>query len=426
MMDIINSFLAMDLFTQTILVLAIITGFYMAWNIGANDVANAMGTVVGSGSITIKQAIIVAGIFEFCGAFFVGGNVADTISKGIVSPVVVQNANLFIMGMLAALIASSIWLNIATYFGWPVSTTHAIVGGVAGFGILIGGFGAVNWNKMGDIVASWVISPVMGALIAFIIFKVIERNILEKRNPVRSAKRVVPLIVAAASFVMAFSLLYKGLKNLKFEINFIEAAGISIVIAALLGILTYVLMKRLDHRGDDKEQKYEIVEGVFMKLQLVTACYISFAHGANDVANAVGPVAGIYSALVNSGGEMAEKVTVPSWILVMGAIGIVIGIATYGYKVIGTIGEKITEITATRGFSAEMGTATTVLIASRMGLPISTTHTLVGAVIGVALGRGVAVLNLKMIKSIVASWFITIPVTIVLTILILKIMMFFV
>jgi len=329
-MNIINSFMAMDVFTQTILVLAIITGFYMAWNIGANDVANAMGTVVGSGSITIKQVIILAGIFEFCGAFFVGGNVADTISKGIVSPVVVQNANFFIMGMLAALIASSIWLNVATYFGWPVSTTHAIVGGVTGFGILVGGFGAVNWSKMGNIVASWIISPVMGAAIAFIVFKVVETTILEKRNPVRSAKKSVPLIVGASSFVMVFSLLYKGLKNLKLEINFIEALGISVVAAVFLSILTYVLMQKLDHNGDDKEQKYEIVEGVFMKLQLVTACYISFAHGANDVANAVGPVAGIYSALINKSGEIGEKVTVPSWILVMGAIAIVIGIATYG------------------------------------------------------------------------------------------------
>lgn len=423
-MDFINMISKMDSFTLTILILAIVTGFYMAWNIGANDVANAMGTVVGSGSITIKQAIIVAAIFEFAGAFLVGGSVTDTISKKIISPEVITNTTVFIIGMLAALIASSIWLNLATYFGWPVSTTHSIVGAVVGFGLIQGGLGAIYWNKIGEIAISWIISPLMGGILAFIVFKVIEVTILEKKNPVKSAKKATPIIVAVSTFLLVLSLLFKGLKNLHLDINFIEASLIGIAASIALGLLTYFLMSKLNHDGDDKAEKYEIVEGIFMKLQIVTACYISFAHGANDVANSVGPVAGIYNAIIS--GNIADKAPVPSWILVMGAIGIVVGIATYGYKVIGTIGEKITEITPTRGFAAEMGTATTVLLASRLGLPISTTHTLIGAVVGVALGRGVAVLNVNIIKNIVASWVITIPFTAVLTIIILKFLMLFV
>lgn len=414
----------MDSFTLTVLILAVIAGFYMAWNIGANDVANAMGTVVGSGSITIKQAIIVAAIFEFVGAFLVGGSVTDTISKKIVSPEIINNTTVFIIGMLAALIASSIWLNVATYFGWPVSTTHSIVGAVVGFGLVQGGLGAVKWGKIGEIAVSWIVSPVMGAILAFIVFKIIEGTILEKENPVKSAKKATPIIVGVSTFLLVLSMVFKGLKNLHLDINFTEASLIGIVAAILMGILTHVWMKKLDHNGEDKEKKYVIVEGIFMKLQIVTACYISFAHGANDVANSVGPLAGIYNAIVS--GTIADKAPVPSWILITGAIGIVIGIATYGYKVIGTIGEKITEITPTRGFAAEMGTATTVLLASRMGLPISTTHTLIGAVVGVALGRGVAVLNVNIIKGIVASWFITLPFTAVLTIIILKFAMLFI
>lgn len=423
-MNFINMMGNMDGFHLTILILAIVTGFYMAWNVGANDVANAMGTVVGSGSISIKQAIIVAAIFEFAGAFLVGGSVTDTISKKIVSPEIINNTTVFIIGMLAALIASSIWLNVATYFGWPVSTTHSIVGAVVGFGLVQGGIGAVKWGKIGEIAVSWIVSPVMGAILAFIVFKIIEGTILEKENPVKSAKKATPIIVGATTFLLVLSMVFKGLKNLHLEINFPEASLIGIVAAIIMGVLTRFWMKKLDHNGEDKEKKYEIVEGIFMKLQIVTACYISFAHGANDVANSVGPLAGIYNAIVS--GSIADKTPVPSWILITGAIGIVIGIATYGYKVIGTIGEKITEITPTRGFAAEMGTATTVLLASRMGLPISTTHTLIGAVVGVALGRGVAVLNVNIIKGIVASWFITLPFTAVLTIIILKFAMLFI
>jgi inorganic phosphate transporter, PiT family len=423
-MNFINILENMDTFTIIILSITIITGFYMAWNVGANDVANAMGTVVGSGSITIKQAIIVAAIFELAGAFLVGGSVTDTISKKIISPEVITNTTVFIIGMLAALIASSMWLNLATYFGWPVSTTHSIVGGVVGFGLIQGGIRAIYWEKIGEIAISWVISPLMGGILAFIVFKVIEKSILEKKNPVMSAKKAIPIIVAISTFLLVLSLLFKGLKNLHLDINFIEASLIGIAVSIVLGLFTYFILSKLNHDGGDETEKYEIVEGIFMKLQIATACYISFAHGANDVANTVGPIAGIYNAIIS--GNIADKTPVPSWILVMGAIGIVVGLATYGYKVIGTIGEKITEITPTRGFAAEMGTATTVLLASRLGLPISTTHTLIGAVVGVALGRGVAVLNVNIIKNIVASWVITIPFTAVLTIIILKFLMLFV
>lgn len=417
-MNIVNMFIGLDLTTQIVLIIAIISGFYMAWNIGANDVANAMGTVVGSGSITIKQAIIVAAIFEFAGAFLVGGSVTNTISKGIVSPEVISNTQVFIIGMLSALIASSVWLNIATYFGWPVSTTHSIVGAVVGFGIVQSGFKAVDWKMIGEITIGWIVSPLLGGILAFIVFKVIEKTILEKKNPIKSSKHAVPIIVEVSTFVLVLSLVYKGLKNLHLDINFTEACIIGVAASIIFGIITYLIIRKFDEKEGDKEYKYKVVEGIFMKLQIVTACYISFAHGANDVANAIGPLAGIYFAIVN--GMVEVKNIVPPWILILGAVGIVIGIATYGYKVIGTIGEKITEVTPTRGFAAEMGTATTVLLASRMGLPISTTHTLIGAVVGVALGRGVAVLNVNIIKNIVASWIITIPFTALLTIIMLK------
>ncbi|BDU50814.1 inorganic phosphate transporter [Haliovirga abyssi] len=386
-----------------ILGIALIVGFYMAWNIGANDVANAMGTSVGSKAITLKQAVIIAAIFEFLGAVLAGSNVTNTVRKGIVSPDVFTDPKIFVIGMLAALLAAGLWLNLATHFGLPVSTTHSIVGSVVGFGIVSKGIGAVHWSKIGNIVLSWVVSPLMGGIIALIVFKIIERTILEKDKPVERAKKIAPLFVGMTGFILTLSLVFKGLKNLHLDLSFGEASLIGTGVAIVIYIISFVLLRNVHSKGDE----YKSVEGIFRYLQIITACYVAFAHGANDVANAIGPLAGIVAVVKT--GSIATTAAVPMWVLALGGVGIVVGVATMGYKVIGTIGEKITELTPTRGFSAEFGAATTVLVASRMGLPISTTHTLIGAVIGVALGRGVAALNMAIVKDIVASWLITIP-----------------
>lgn len=395
---------------QVFLILALAAGFYMAWNIGANDVANAFGTSVGSGAITFKQALVLAAIFEFAGAFLVGSHVSDTIKGNIVQPAVFAgDPMLFATGMLAALMAAAIWLNIATFLGQPVSTTHSIIGAVIGFGIVAAGPSAVQWHKMGRIAASWFVSPVTGALLAFLIYLAIRKFVLRSSNPARRASRALPLGLAATCFVMFFSgvvdLLPRLLPNLKGAALQSTAVAAGLVAAGLGGWLGWLYWRRLPVDGSLEEQ-YDLVERRFGRLQILTACYMAFAHGANDVANAIGPIAGILQALK---GNIAAKTAVPTWILFFGGLGIVVGLATYGYKVMAAVGSKITEVTPTRGFSAEFATATTVLMASLIGLPISTTFVLVGAVMGVGFARGFGAIDLAVVKRIFLSWLITIP-----------------
>jgi len=392
--------------------------FYMAWNIGANDVANAMGTAVGSRAVTLRQAVILAAIFEFAGAFLVGGHVTNTVRKGIIDPTVFQGqAEMFVLGMLAALLAAGVWLNLATFFGLPVSTTHSIIGAIVGFGLLFGGVSAVNWGKLGFVVLSWFVSPIFGGAVAFLTFWFIKRTVLSSWNPVRAAKRIVPILVVPMTVVIVLSMVYKGLKNLKLDIPFTQALMLAVgagIVAYL--VMGFVLAKKFPGRPKKRKDAFQQVEGIFKYLQYGTCCYIAFAHGANDVANAIGPFAAIVS--VFKTGSLKMNVPVPMWVLGLGGVGIVIGLATWGYKVIETIGKKITSITPSRGFSAEFATATTVLICSKMGLPVSTSHTLVGSVIGVGLAKGMAALNLRVIRSIVNSWLITVPATAVVTIVI--------
>jgi PiT family inorganic phosphate transporter len=391
---------------------------YMAWNIGANDVANAMGTSVGSHAITMKQAVLLAAVFEFAGAFLVGGHVTETVRKGIVSTEIFQSSpEIFVLGMLSALIAAGVWLNLATYLGLPVSTTHSIIGSIVGFGLLVGGVSAIHWGKLLSVVMSWVISPLCGGLIGWATFTFIKRTVLTSWNPVRAARKIVPILIFPVATILVLSMLYKGLKNLKLDVPFNQA----LVIALLVGVLAHFAMKLiLAHKLKDIPRKrsdaFVQVEKIFAYLQIGTACYVAFAHGANDVANAIGPFAAIVS--VFKSGDLAMKVPIPLWVLALGGAGIVVGLGTWGYKVIETIGKKITSMTPSRGFSAEFATATTVLVCSKLGLPVSTSHTLVGSVIGVGLARGMAALNLGVIRSIVNSWIITIPAAGVLTILI--------
>jgi len=398
---------------------------YMACNIGANDVANAMGTSVGAKSLTFRQAVLVAAIAEFAGAVLVGGHVSDTVRKGMVDPNLFADMPIHLVyGMISSLIAASIWLHIASSLGWPVSTTHSIVGAVVGFGFIAGGADAVNWSKVGFVAMSWVVSPVLGGLMAYGVFRFITIYIFDKRNPVVESKKLVPYMVLVVFVILAISMVYKGLKNLKLNLDFQEALLISLTVGLIAFVIAKILVQKVKEVSpDDINQQFVSTEYIFKFLQVITAFYVAFAHGANDVANAVGPLAAVVSILKTGSVEM--KVHMPLWILTMGGTCIVIGLLIWGMRVMETVGKKITEITPSRGFSAEFAAATVVLACSKMGLPISTTHTLVGSVIGVGLARGLASLNLGIIKKIVVSWFATIPFTAVLAMLFYKAFLLF-
>jgi PiT family inorganic phosphate transporter len=454
-------------YQTTLIVLALVFGFYMAWNIGANDVANAMGTSVGSGALTFKRAVILAAILEFAGAFFVGSHVSDTVRKGIVDPALFAgDPQSFVLGMLSALLAAGLWLQFASRFGWPVSTTHSIIGAIIGFGIVYGGMSAVHWDKVSTIAASWVISPLMSGTISFIVFQIVLHRVFYRADPVEAVRKFTPYMVFIVLMIMTLVMVFKGLKNLHLDLSFSLALLVSSGVGLLGALLSYVLLR--NYKSDDKEEEqqqarelyvaralqrstkhllraqraadsdtrdtidsileltqattdtsskranlgssrpeFRRTERIFIYLQILTACFIAFAHGANDVANAIGPL----SAAVQTAqdGLVAAKATVPLWALLLGGTGIVIGLATYGWKVMETVGKKITALTPSRGFCAQFGAATTIVIASKLALPISTTHTLVGAVLGVGLARGIGAINLATVRDIAVSWVITIP-----------------
>ncbi len=391
--------------------LAVIFGLYMTWGIGANDVANVMGTSVGSGAITVKTAIIIAAIFEFAGAALAGGHVTDTIRKGMIdADAIAGNPEILVFGMLAALLAAGIWLMIASTRGWPVSTTHSIVGAVVGFAVAALGLEAVHWDKIGQIVASWVVSPLLGGVIAFALMMSIRKLILNTEDPFASAKRWGPFYVFLVGFIIALVTLFKGLKPLKIDLSVPASFLIALVIGVIIAAIGYVLIQKVQVDEEaDKDFHYASVEKVFVPMMLFTACAMAFAHGSNDVANGVGPMAAVVG-MVKSGGEVAQKSDLPLWILVLGGFGIVIGLATYGYRVMRTIGTNITELTPTRGFCATMAAAATVVLASRTGMPVSTTHIAVGGVIGVGMARGIGALDLRVIGGIIMSWIITLPI----------------
>jgi PiT family inorganic phosphate transporter len=391
------------------IILAGALGLFMAWGIGANDVANAMGTSIGSKVLTIKQAVIIAGIFEFAGAFLAGGQVTSTIRKGIIdSGAVAQSPELLIFGMLASLVAAGIWLLVASHNGWPVSTTHTIVGAIVGFAIVGLGPDAVKWGKVGNIVASWVVSPLISGALAFFLFRSVQKLILNTDNPIANAKKYVPVYIFATGFMIALVTMFKGLKHVGLELS----SGQSYLVAVIVGLIVtgcgmfYISRIEIDP-SDDKDFHFANVEKIFAVLMVVTACAIAFAHGSNDVANAVGPMAAVIS--IASEGSVTQNSPMPAWILLVGGVGIVFGLAMYGKKVIATVGQKITELTPSRGFACQLAASTTVVIASGTGLPISTTHTLVGAVLGVGFARGIGALNLGVVGNIFMSWIITLP-----------------
>lgn len=449
----------------TFLILAI--GFYMAWNIGANDVSNAMGTSVGSGALTLRRAVLIAAVLEFCGAYFVGANVSETMEHGLVNPAsFAAEPMIIILGMSGALLGTSFWLQIASYFAWPVSTTHAIVGAILGFGIVAGGFEAILWGEVSEIAVSWVVSPLISAIISYFVFSFVQKKILYAMDPIEATKRVIPFIFFIVFTTFTLSVIFNGLQNLDLQVTWIQAVFIALIIGGAAAALAYIFIHRMsmpegylqperlhspqsvisldkaikhlqrvrvsssnetherveailkdvkalslqlreETHFDQRSSEYNFVEKIFVYLQIISACYVAFAHGANDVANAIGPVAAVLDALQH--GSVSSSTPIPAWLLALGGLGIVIGLATWGWRVIETIGKKITELTPTRGFCAEFGAASTILIASKLGLPISTTHCLVGAVLGVGLARGLSALNLGMLKEIVLSWLVTIP-----------------
>ena len=399
------------LYGPYLLISGCVFGFFMAWGIGANDVANAMGTSVGARALTLAQAILVACIFEFAGAYLAGGEVTSTIRKGIIDPVILADSpDLLVFGMMASLLAAGTWLLIASFNGWPVSTTHSIVGAIVGFAAVGISVDAVSWSRVGSIVSSWVVSPLMAGTISFLIFRSVQNLILNTEHPFDNAKKYVPFYMFLVGFVISMVTLLKGLKHVGLTLNFEQSLTYSILIGVGIALLGSFFLRKVENtsqvRGD---VTFDGVEKVFAVLMVFTACAMAFAHGSNDVANAVGPLAAIAN-VIQSGGQVAAKSTMPWWILLLGGVGIVSGLAMLGYKVIETVGRNITELTPSRGFAAELAAATTVVIASGTGLPISTTHTLVGAVLGVGLARGLSAIDLGVVGRIVISWVITLPV----------------
>ena len=391
-------------------VLAVIFGLYMTWGVGANDLANAMGTSVGAGAVTVKQAIGIAIVFEFAGAVLAGGNVTSTIRKGIIDPSsIVATPEVLVYGMLAALLAAAVWLMVASSRGWPVSTTHSIVGALIGFAIVGIGPEAVKWGKVSKIVASWVISPAIGGTIAFLLVMSTRKLIFNSDNPLKSAKRYAPFYVFLVGFVISLVTMFKGLKHLHINLSGTQSFLLALVAGAITSVIGWWFVSKVKEDPEaDMDFHFASVEKVFTPMMLFTACAMAFAHGSNDVANGIGPLAAVIS-IVSSGGEVMQKSEMPVWILVVGGTGIVLGLITLGYKVMLTVGTKITELTPSRGFCAELAAASTVVLASRTGIPVSTTHILVGAVLGVGLARGIGALDLRVVLNIIISWVVTLP-----------------
>jgi PiT family inorganic phosphate transporter len=399
----------------SLLILGYIFGFYMAWNIGANDVANSMATAVGAKAITIRQAIFIAGILNILGATFIGSHVTNTIRKGIVSTDILADPNLALIGALSALLSAALWVSFATWKSLPVSTTHSIVGAMIGFGIMAGGFTMINWGKLGAVVLSWIISPVFSGVLGFGMFKIIVMTILKKKDAYDRALKLSPFFIGIAVFVVVLSFLFKTPLGNKLSIGTPAAIIVAGILACLLG---WAGMKAL--RRFVKNPATSGEEAIFRKIQIGTSCYVALAQGANDVANAIGPLAVIY--FIVKTGNVGAKVPVPLFLLLFGGIGIACGIAMAGSRVMETIGRRITTLNNTRGFSVDFAAATTVLAASKLGLPVSTTHAAVGGVMGVGLARGIEAVNFRVIFQIMIYWILTVPASAITSMVIFKIL----
>jgi len=397
-----------------ILIAGYILGFYMSWNIGANDVANSMASAVGAKAITIRQAIFIAGILNITGAVFIGSHVTNTIRKGIVSTDILADPHIALIGAFSALLAASLWISFATWKSLPVSTTHSIVGAMIGFGIMAGGFSVINFGKLGAVVLSWVISPVFSLIIAYLMFKLIVKIILSKVDSFALALKLSPFFIGITCFIVVLSFLCKTPLGKDLAIGTPAALVIAFILAFFFGIAGRKLLSRFIKKSENG------AEEIFKRIQIGTSCYVALAQGANDVANAIGPLALIYF-LVKTG-SVGDKVPVPVFLLLFGGIGIACGIGMAGHRVMDTVGKKITTLNNTRGFSVDFAAATTVLIASKMGLPVSTTHAAVGGVLGVGLARGLEAVNFRIIIKIMIYWILTVPAAAITSIIIFKIL----
>ncbi|KAL8037773.1 hypothetical protein ABFX02_11G059700 [Erythranthe guttata] len=415
--------------TRALSYATLLFGFYMAWNIGANDVANAMGTSVGSGALSLRQAVLTAAVLEFSGALLMGTHVTSTMQKGIlVADVFRGKDTLLFAGLLSSLAAAGTWLQVASYYGWPVSTTHCIVGSMVGFGLVYGGTGAVFWSSLARVTSSWVVSPLVGALASFLVYKCIRRFVYSAPNPGQAAAAAAPIAVFLGVTGISFAAfpLSKTLPIAVAQALTAGTAGAFLVDRTIRKQLGHLLANSAEEEADSAGAKsesknigflsdiagptgtnLEIVYGVFGYMQILSACFMSFAHGGNDVSNAIGPLAAALSIL--QGGMTGGEIVIPNDVLAWGGFGIVAGLMMWGYRVIATIGKKITELTPTRGFAAEFAAASVVLGASKLGLPISATHTLVGAVMGVGFARGLNSVRAETVREIVTSWAVTIP-----------------
>jgi PiT family inorganic phosphate transporter len=398
-----------------VLILGYIVGFYMAWNIGANDVANSMAPVVGAKAITIRQAVFIAVILNILGAVFIGSHVTNTIRKGIVSTEILTDPHQVLIGALSAMLAASLWVNFATWKSLPVSTTHSIVGAMTGFGIIAGGFSVINWIKLATVVMSWIISPIFSLVISYLLFKIILKLILSKENAFIWSLKLSPFFIGSTVFIVVLSFLFKTPLGKNLCIKASDALMMAFIMAFLFGFAGMILLKR-----SVKGKNLEGAEEIFRFIQIGTACYVALAQGANDVANAIGPLAVIYF-LVKTG-SVGATVPVPVFLLLFGGIGIACGIAMAGHRVMETMGKKITTLSNTRGFSVNFATATTVLLASKMGLPVSTTHAAVGGVMGIGLARGVEAVNFSIVFKIMLYWILTVPASAVISMVLFKIL----
>lgn len=393
-----------------LILLTIIAGFIMAWGVGANDVGNAMGTSVGAKVLTIKQAIIVAAIFEAAGAIFASGHVTDTIRGKIINVHMLAGPpELLVYGMLASLLAAGIWLVAATFLSWPVSATHSIVGAIIGFAVVGIGASAVAWHVVINIVMSWLVTPLLGGVIAYLVFMSVHKLILDIDMPIRNAKRYVPCYIFLVAFIVSGVTLIKGMEYLKAKPNFAQSVMIALLISSAMTVVGILLMRRIKMDPNDHRKLVSAkIERIFGILTVFTACALAFAHGSNDIANAIGPLAAVISIIKYQ--DVLANSAVPFWIPLFGAAGMLTGLIMLGYKIMSTIGSNITQLTPSRAFAAQLATASTVVIASGLGLPISTTQTLVGAVLGVGFARGIGALNLQVVGNILVSWVITLPI----------------